>query len=45
MQHPEDDNAPWLDQVKNREGKPGNNSTAYVSVYGDEQFWIQLDAL
>src|SRR6267154_2774951 len=44
VQHPERDNAPRFDQVKNCERKPGNNGAANVSVYRNKHLRKLLDA-
>src|SRR6266513_1219450 len=44
VQHPERDNVPRFDQVKNCERKPGNNGAANVAVYGNEHLRKLLNA-
>src|SRR6267143_101208 len=44
VQHPEHNNAPRFDQVKNCARKPGHNSAANVSMYGNKHLRKLLDA-
>ena len=45
MQQPQYDDPSWLNQVKDREGKPGNHGTADVSMHRYKHLRMKLNAL